>query len=445
VSDRRAIPVLLAAVAAVYGHALGGAFQFDDYNVIVHNPAVHSWSGWWHSMPGIRPLLKASYTLSWSAGLGAAGFLLVNLACHATNALLVYALAARWVTTHSPRTADPNGAGLAAALLFALHPAASEGVAYISGRSVSLMATAYLGSMLLYLRGRDEGARALTDLASPALFLGALAVKETAWTLPLALWLWEAARPDGGWRAGLRRTRMHWATLGLGAAAILALPAYRRLLAASLTARGTAENLLTQVGGVFYLLTQPLFLLRLNIDPDLPVRTAASAGLALQGAVLVGLIALGMVALCRRPWLGLGALWFFLHLLPTNSVLPRLDVANDRQLYLAMVGPALIAAVALWHCPARAARWGTVAALALLLGGATVLRTREFRSELALWEATVRTSPGKARAWNNLGYAHQLAGNREAARRAYRQALSLDPRHPKARANLDALEGDGGG
>jgi tetratricopeptide (TPR) repeat protein len=441
VSDRRAIPILLAAVALAYLNALCGDFQFDDYNVIVHNPAVHSWSGWLGSMPGIRPLLKASYALSWTMGLGAAGFLLVNLLCHGANALLAYAVAVRWAGTHGPRGADPRAVGCVAALLFALHPVATEAVSYISGRSVSLMATAYLGSMLFYLRGRERGSGALTDLASPALFLAALAVKETAWTLPFALLLWEAAHPDGGWRAGLRRTGPHWAALGLGAAAILSLPAYRRLLAVSLATRGPGENLLTQIGGVFYLLTQPLALLRVNIDPDLPVRTAASTGLVLQGAVLAGVLALGAAQLRRRPWLGLGVLWFFLHLFPTNTVLPRLDVANDRQLYLAMIGPAMGAAGALGRVRIRSARWGAAAVLAVVLGGATILRNHEYRSEPALWEATVRMSPGKARAWNNLGYAHQLAGNREAARLAYLRALQLDPRHPKARANLETLGG----
>jgi hypothetical protein len=34
----------------------------------------------------------------------------------------------------------------------------------------------------------------------------------------------------------------------------------------------------------------------------------------------------------------LGILWFFLHLLPTNSVLPRYDVLSERNLYLPSIG-----------------------------------------------------------------------------------------------------------
>ena len=39
--------------------------------------------------------------------------------------------------------------------------------------------------------------------------------------------------------------------------------------------------------------------------------------------------------------LAFSVLWFFLWLAPTNSFIPRLDVANDRQLYVALIGPSL--------------------------------------------------------------------------------------------------------
>ena len=81
--------LLIATVALAYANALDGPFQFDDWNVIVDNPAVHSWATWWHFMPGIRPLLKATYTANWTSGFGTAGFHAVNVVLHAINALLV--------------------------------------------------------------------------------------------------------------------------------------------------------------------------------------------------------------------------------------------------------------------------------------------------------------------------------------------------------------------
>jgi len=57
-----------------------------------------------------------------------------------------------------------------------------------------------------------------------------------------------------------------------------------------------------------------------------------------------------------------------------------------------------------------------------------------------LWESAVALSPWNARAHNNLGYAYQLAGRRDDARREYQAALLFDPRHAKARLNLHFLQ-----
>ena len=427
--------LLVATVTVAYANAFGGAFQFDDYNVIVDNPSVHSLGAWWDSMPGIRPLLKFSYALSWSSGHGLAGFHAVNLLCHLGSTLLVYALVAQVLRQRS----DAGAIALVTALLFALHPAQTEAVTYLSGRSVSLMALFYLAATVTWLIGCDRGNALLRHGVSPLLFLAALAIKETAWTLPFALMLLVLVRPGARLMAAVSQLRVHLALLAVAISAMLATPGYRRLLEGSIGARTLKENLLTQIDGVFYLVTQPLLRLRTNIDPDLAVHTGLTIGLAVKGTVLLALIATGMMQLRRRPRLGVAVLWFFLHLAPTNSLLPRLDVANDRQLYLALIGPALILAITVSHWLQRPAPRLAAAAFMLTLCTSTVFRNDDYRSEIALWQATVHDSPCKARAWNNLGYAYQLAGAAEPARSAYEHALALDPEQVNAHFNLESL------
>jgi tetratricopeptide (TPR) repeat protein len=421
--------LLLAAVALAYAQARSAAFQFDDFNVIVDNPAVHSWQAWLASMPGIRPLLKLSYTFSWTLGGGAAGFHAFNLLVHGLNVLLMYALARRWCGLHVVRHAEY--VALLAAMLFALHPAQTEAVTYISGRSVSLMACFYLAGMLFWLQGR----RFWAALA----LLAALAVKETAWTFPFALLLWQWAEGKT-LRAAARDLLPLWLVLLAAMLAMLAIPGYQRLLAGSLSVRGIGENLAAQVVGQFYLLTQPLLMLRTNIDPDIAIRDSFGWDWICKAMLLAGLLGWGLHALRKRPWLGLGMLWFFLHLLPTNSLLPRADIANDRQLYLAMIGPALLVAVMMFRSLSLRSAVSAGLALVLLLGVATLLRNHDYLSEVALWKATAETSPGKARVWNNLGYAYRLEANPDAARTAYARALEIDPNNVQARANLMALD-----
>ena len=249
--------------------------------------------------------------------------------------------------------------------------------------------------------------------------------------------LWEYAR-TGVWREAARRLIPLWIVLATALAIMAGLPGYRRLVTFSLESRAPLDNLLTQIGGQFYLLRQWLLPIP-NIDPDLPVVTGLNPAIVIQGLLLAGLLAGGIFALHLRLWFGLALLWFFLHLLPTNSLLPRLDVANDRQLYLASLGPALAVAIGLSRIHLRALSHTLTLVLLLALGTATALRNLDYRSERTLWEATVRLSPQKARAWLNLGYACRLAGDIPAAKIAYERALQLDPGYRQARINLRLL------
>src|SRR5690606_38586518 len=107
------------------------------------------------------------------------------------------------------------------ALLFALHPAATEAVTYISGRSVSLMALFYLAAMWSFVAGESSGRRWLSRGLATLLFALALAVRETAVTLPAALFLlaWYGGRPP---REALRGLGPQLMVLGVAAVAAVA-------------------------------------------------------------------------------------------------------------------------------------------------------------------------------------------------------------------------------
>jgi len=438
---RRFPPFLLlaGAVVAVYLNSFLGVFQFDDFNVVVDNGGVHTWSAFFAGLPrGIRPLLKFTYTLNWTSGLGLFGFHLVNVGLHLANAVMLFLLAS-WIGGPSVS----RFAALFPALLFAVHPVQTEAVTYISGRSVSLMAFFYLGSLLAYLRGRERGNRFLLYLASPILFLLAAASKEVALTLPFALVLCEASRQErDGWRKALRSQAVHWGLLVALAVLFLVHVGYGRLLEACFDIRDAAANLFTQVHGIGYLLSRLVMPHALNIDPDLPVFSGVSLRLLPGTLLLAMLLAAGILGMKNRSLAGFGVLWFFLHLVPTNSFIPRLDVANDRQLYLASWG--LFLGVGAWADrlrEKRIARWVEVVSVVLViaLGAFTVSRNMVYRSEVALWEDTSRQSPGKGRVWNNLGYAYQQVGRFRDAEAAYLRALEIDPGYALALGNLKGV------
>jgi tetratricopeptide (TPR) repeat protein len=342
---------------------------------------------------------------------------------------------AAWSAERSGTLRAPVAA-LVAALVFALHPAQTEAVTYIAGRSVSLSACLYLGAMLAWERERDGTGFPLRSLL---LFALAVSARETALTLPAALALRELAS-GSSWRGAVSRTRWHWLVLAALGIAIAALPSYRRLFAVSLDLRDPLANLALLPGAIAYLVTGPLLSLRLNLDPDVVLAAPPGPAWWLASLALLASVAVALRLLRTRPVAGFAILWFLLQLLPMHGPLARLDPVNDRQLYLAMAGPALLvgAGVAAVH-----PRWlARVAggAIALLLAAATMARNADYRSEVRLWEATARVSPAKARVWNNLGFAYREAGEPAKARAAFERALSLDPAHYKARENLRDLD-----
>ena len=459
--------LLCVAVLAAYANALGASFQFDDWAVIVDEPRVASLSAFWASMPGIRPLLKLSYALGNEAGFGAVGFHAVNVAIHLGAALLVFALLRRLLRTDAaPGAAWREELGpLAGALVFALHPAQTEAVTYVSGRSTSLAALFALASAFCWLRARaGEGGRA-APILSPLFFALALATKEYVVVLPLALLLLDrvdlAVRARPRRRLGaLRALAPHLALLA-GALVLAALgDTYRRFAATSLALRGPLDNLAAQLGGLGHLARNIVFWRGLNADPALPT-PGWSWGRIAAALLLAAFVALALLALKKRPRSAFAPLWFLLWLAPTNSFLARLDVVNDRQLYLPLFAVAYLVGLATQRALARAGSPATIgvgvaaprvlraaaprvllaaaAALIVALGWGVHQRNLVYADEVVFWRDVAAKSPANGRAVNNLGYALALAGRAAEAEAAFRAALALDPNDVAAAVNLRLL------
>ncbi|MBI5890035.1 MAG: tetratricopeptide repeat protein [Nitrosomonadales bacterium] len=437
---------LALAVCAGYANVLGTPFQFDDYNVIVNEEQVHSWANWFAALDsGIRPLLKFSYTLNWTLGTGVAGFHVTNLLIHLANAYLVYCLAQAFTQQQWLRD-SLRPVPLFTALLFAVHPVHTEAVSYICGRSASLMALFYLAALLSYVIGRSRDNRFYIYVATPLLFVLALAVKETAMTFPLALLLWELGC-GGRWNTAFKPQWPVWAVSGIAVLFFIFSNSYFAQMQRSAEFNSLTGNLATHLYGFAWLLRQWALPLWLNIDPDLPLLTNFTGALW-PLMLFLALFALMLACWRRRPWLGFALAWAMLQLIPLYLFLPRLDIANERQMYLAG-WPLLLALsieLALWLND-RAFRL-IAAAVLLTLVSLTVLRNQVYASEISLWQDTVQKSPHKARAHNNLGHAYLLAQRPQDARSEFSTALQLDPRLFQARHNLyradDEMEMAGG-
>jgi len=441
-SPARLALVLAGVVVAVWAPSLAAPFQFDDWSVIVGDPRVASLAAWWDAMPATRPLVKLLYALGHEAGGAPIVYRGVNVAWHALNAALVFVLMRR--LARRMRIADADGAlriGAFTALVFALHPVQTESVTYVSGGSQAMATGFALLSLLAFTGVIDAQGRAARQagfaLAAALAFAAAIAVRESAIATPLACLLWWRAEGGGRGRGPIVAVGAMSVVAAGAAVAAWLTTAYPYLWATSFGVRSWAANLLAQGDAVAWLMGQLVRWDRLNADPALVADTSLSVLNVARAGLLVALIVAAAWQWNARRAVAFGVLWFFLWLAPTHSLVPRLDLANERHLYLALVGPAWLLAVVL-------ARWRTqglvlAAVLAVSLAFATALRNRVYANEVVFWQDVVAKSPRNARASNNLGMALAAACQPLAAARAFDDAARLAPDDPRPRINAELL------
>ncbi len=462
---RLALGALLLVAVGAYANAFAGVFLFDDRAAILDDARLGSAGAFVaHAGQMIRPFTKLTFLVDRQLyGDRPAGYHLLNLLLHLASGVLAYNVVCRL-----------GGSGSTAfwtAGLFLLHPVATEAVTYISGRPTGLMTCAYLAAFLLFLQATDveqRGSRwTLTAVSAVACLSLSLLSKETAIVFPALLALHEtvvrrrAGRDGHSGRPHRSRTVALHLALGGTVVAFLAGAAlnarYSFLFRYGIGLRGFGENLITQVTAVAYSLSLFVWPARLNFDHDIAVPGSwlvpgATASLILLAAMLGSAVA----ARRRLPLFAFGILWFFIHLLPTNSLFPRYDVLSERNLYLPSLGLHLAAVVAATAAGRRVALWmntrhpatgrgsawrtravrATATLLLLALAGATAARNRLYADPVRFWSDAVRKSPGKARPHTNLGHVWFETGQVDRALDEFRMALSIDPYDPVAQRNL---------
>ncbi|MEX5213450.1 MAG: tetratricopeptide repeat protein [Nitrospiraceae bacterium] len=449
--NRQSVCLMVVAVVA-YANAFSGTFQYDDFSAILENPHLNSWRTFiGHLDHMVRPVLYATFLADRTIfGTSPTGYHLLNLLLHLGSGILVYLVLTRAVSE------EAREVPFWTALLFLVHPLQTETVTYISGRASGLMTLFYLLALALYIeaaaRRRDGLPHGRYVSGALLSFVLALGSKETAATLPLALLLWDALirRLDP---AALRKTFLSthlpfWFVLLVVAAWAWRHPRYSELAQYSLEMRPLWDNLVSELHAVIYALSLFVCPWNQNFDHDLPALHSL-----FQWPLPVDLLILGAVAgvaltACRRfPLVTFGVGWFFLQLLPT-SLIPRVDLLSERNLYLPSVGM-LLAFVLLgsqlagWlsetlHRP-RLVRVGAVGLglmLVLALSFATIQRNALYRDPVLLWSDAVEKSSNKARPHNNLGHAYAMRGDWENAIDEFRTAARLDPDYALAQKNL---------
>jgi hypothetical protein len=439
------------AVLAVLAHlnALSAGFTFDDWGLVIDNPAVPDGASLAtvFASPAAtggayRPLTIASYRLNPFAGRGPATFHAVNVALHAAAAVLVLALAARLLRSVA--------AGAAAAALFAVHPVHTEAVTSIAGRAEVLAALGVLLALVFSVRAERADTRhpLAWRVASVISFAGGVFAKENAVTGIALVALVHLRR--GGTRSFPRLATLLLPYLAvaagyvivrrhvLGAVTIAGLPPFLDNPLAHVDAATRIRTAIVVLGEYLSVLAVPL---RLSADESFDQVPAATSMLdpRLVGTLAaLALVVVGSVATRRRaPALALGALFAACAMAITaNLAFPIGTMKAERLLYLPSVGWCLAAGWLLRRWPRGGGPALALAVLVLALGARTWARNRDWHDDLALFTATAAASPNSARAQQNAGAVCGQAGRLDEAIFHYRRALAIYPSYQSAAAGL---------
>lgn len=482
---------LLALCAGLYAWTADFPMVFDDHTYLIDNPVFHDADRFSYlsnfsefaNRPGrlgsdpdfavnfiLRPVAYASFAINQSLdGYNPRWYRVMNIAIHALNSLLIYALL-HTLLRRFAATLDRISVVFipaTAALLFAVHPLATESVTYIVQRFTSMAALFSLLCLWLWfvsLFSRSRAAIWTLRAGAVVALLLAMQTKECSIAVPFMAvfidWL-------------VLRSRLRQA-LCRALPLLLCVP----LIPVLVILTAGAQN-----GGVFdwgaslnivnsrdaplnhwhYIVTQFTVLVHylrlmfwpfgMNLDPEWPVYESLWSGPVLRAlGVLLALVATSGWLFRRfrgdvRAALGfVFTLWYFVTIAASSGLVPLPDMMAEHRSYLPSVGIFVLVGCLL-DClrglaPARAVWLRNLAPAAVvvvataLLAWRTCDRNEVWRTNESLWQDTVAKSPGKYRTWGNLGTAYSNTGRDEKAVVCYRKALKIEPRFQNGLLNL---------
>lgn len=460
------LATLALTIGAVYAGSLRGEMIFDDLLIIAPNPSIHSLRHLGqvlnppHDGSPVqgRPMVNLSLAINYALGREEVfGYHLFNVFVHVVNALLVFGIVRR--TLRLPAIAShiaerSRVLAFVVALLWGVHPLATAAVDYISQRTELLVSLFYMLTVYCVIRSHTGRAWLWQIAAAVACLLG-MASKEVMVSAPLVVLIYDRVFLSQSWKETFRQRGILYA----------ALAATWILLGALMISNGTRNHSVGFGGEISvwnYALTQCRALvlyLKLCFWPaplvfDYGTEVIAGPKQVWPQALLLLVLVIGVaLALLERPLLGFMGLAWFAILAPTSSIVPiRTQVIGEHRAYLPLAVGMVIVVVAAYHCgralaprlaPAACKTklfgWGVSAgvtvAAAVALSSLTVLRHRDYRTKLEIWNDVIRKCPSNARAHNSRGDIFYSSGRYEQAIADYDRAITLKPNDAAAYNN----------
>jgi len=422
---RKAQILILLVPFFVYLPTLRADFVWDDYQFLVHNPAIQNLDGVIQSFtqaeayydesisagfsaPMYRPMRQISYWLDFQLwAVHPAGFHLTNILLHAGVCLILFRI------LHN--LFDNLFASTWGSLLFAVHPVLTEAVAWVKGRDTLLCALFCLWAFLLFLQLGRKPITYQRWIGIVLLYLAALLSYLQAVSLIgvflvyLFLYRKEIEKEEIR-KAGIFITLMIFLTGGF---LVIRHQVLGQTAQMDYLVEGSFLKTMITMSVVmveyFRLLVFPLWL---NADyENFPHYTSLFHPVVLFSLIILLGGCLGGVLLYRRgSRMGvLGLLWLAGFLVPLSNLVPTMQLLAERFLYIPAAGLAVLIALLVrsihnkqpWlNTQNISAGFGLIMILFIVR---TELRLIDWHNEENLFRATLEADPDNCRALQNYG------------------------------------------
>lgn len=413
----------------VYSNSFSVPFHYDDIYFIKENiqikslPLFGAWiSSSWTSIFTSRAFLLFTFLLNYIlGGFDTFGYHLLNLLIHTGSAFMLYLFLLRYVEPDKDK--GYSASGILAALLFLIHPIATESVTYLSSRS-SLLATFFiLASLLCFFKATGKKLHVGWYIGSLLLFLLGLSTKQTAVVLPLLLLLSDFLLITKDRTQFIARLKYHFPFfLIIGLLFALYVPSVIQPEAV----RPWSTHIYTEICVFVEYLRLLVLPVGLTIDHQVTPILHMDARVLLSLLLFILLLAGGFYLRKKKPLISFSIFWFFINMAPFLAI--RLnDFMAERWVYAASIGFSIVLAELLMQAVSGYRRLGIALIVLLVTAGGvmTFMRNQVYVSHITLWEDAARKTPDNYRPYSILSRAYRENGNQAKAIKAALESIKL--------------------
>jgi tetratricopeptide (TPR) repeat protein len=445
-----ALFIITALALIVYSNSFYGSFHFDDYDNIVNNSKIQNINdveSWW-SFSANRPISMFTFVVNYHfSQLDVFYYHLENVIIHIFNGFLLFYFSilifSSPTVSNYKISAYKEQIALIIAIIFVVHPLATQSVTYIIQRQNALASMFYLSALVLYMTGRLKTTNTYAKIAifAFAAISSILAIlsKENAYTIPLIIVLLEIFFLFSPSRKEKINKKIYLLLLipllGITAIALskFSFEVFKPIVPDQ--SMGYPEvvsplnYLFTQFAAIPKYIQLLILPINQNLDPDFTMSKSFWEINTLAGfSFIIGTIALGIYLFNKNRIISFGIFWFYITIAIEASIIPLPDLFFEHRTYLPSFGIILIFTTALFQILSHKSKTLTYiffATIIIILSTLTYQRNKVWKNEISLWTDVVSKSPNKARPNANLGMAYNLEKNWSKAIEYYTKSIKI--------------------